>query len=87
MGENNTSPSDRRKANETNRNLNDKQLIGLLAVISIMSKRLAKELAKREGANYGQYASRGHEQFGEIRTLTKDGEIRFVATDVVMHWT
>ena len=36
----------------------DKQLIGLLVAISIMSKRLAQELAnKRREANYGQYAS------------------------------
>ena len=36
----------------------DKQLIDLLIAISIMSKRLAQELAnKRREANYGQYAS------------------------------
>ena len=40
------------------RNPNDKQLIGLLVAISIMSKRLAQKLAnKRKEANYGQYAS------------------------------
>ena len=31
------------------RNLDDKQLIGLLVAISIMSKRLAQELQIREG--------------------------------------
>lgn len=40
------------------RNPDDKQLIGLLVAISIMSKKLAQELAnKGKEANYGQYAN------------------------------
>lgn len=40
------------------RNPDDKQMIGLLVAISIMSKRLAQELAnKRKETNYGEYAN------------------------------
>ncbi|NLP25394.1 MAG: hypothetical protein GX382_12855 [Syntrophomonadaceae bacterium] len=40
------------------RDLDDKQLIGLLITISIMSKRLAQELAnKRKEAKYGADAN------------------------------
>jgi len=66
------------------RNPNDKQLVGLLVAISIMSKRLAQELAnkRREGQLWTNMQVYKHEQFGEIRTLTKNGEIWFVAADV-----